>query len=374
MISCELFYQTLKNSGIEFFAGVPDSLLKNFCFYIADHVGPQNHVICANEGSAVALASGYHLATGKIPAVYLQNSGTGNMINPLTSLCDNEVYSIPTLLIIGWRGEPGVKDEPQHKKQGRIMTELLDALEIPYGILEPTSDPQSVVQKALVSLKEKSCPYAILVRGDTFDDYKFQGKEKNPYVMSREDAIEEILKCVNPKDAVIATTGKTSRELYELRKKRGETNRADFLTVGSMGHTSQIALGVALEQKNRKVYCIDGDGSLLMHMGGMATIGALAPSNLIHIVINNGAHESVGGQGTGAFKIDLPAIAKATNYKTAACVVDSANLTQALQALEKNEGPHFLEVRTKQGSRPELGRPKSTPLENKQQFMKALDA
>jgi phosphonopyruvate decarboxylase len=373
LLSCEKFFSSLKAKGFEFFSGVPDSLLKNFCFYVSDHLPADQHVICANEGSAVGLAAGYHLATGKIPVVYLQNSGLGNTVNPLLSLCDPDVYSIPVLLIIGWRGEPGVKDEPQHVKQGRVMTEVLEALEIPYGILGPDSDISKVLSTAEISMREKSAPYALLVKSDTFGDYELKKIEKTDFTLSREEAINLVLEKLASEDVVISTTGKTSRELYELRKKRHEESRADFLTVGSMGHSSQIALGIALQKPDRRVVCIDGDGSLLMHLGGLATIGRLAPRGFIHIVINNGAHESVGGQPTGAFQIDLIKMAQATNYKSASSVASAQDFTSALEKTKGSEGPHFIEIKVKQGSRKDLGRPKSTPLENKLQFMRALD-
>jgi phosphonopyruvate decarboxylase len=373
MIDCATFYGLLKERGFEFYAGVPDSLLKNFCYYVADTLPPSQHIITANEGSAVSLGAGYHLATGRIPTVYLQNSGTGNTINPLLSLADPDVYGIPMLLIIGWRGEPGVKDEPQHKKQGRVMEGLLKSMEIPYEVLDADSkDLSASIDRANESMRKRSAPYVLLMREGCFSEYAFKGAEPNPYPLSREQAIDVVLDACGPEDVVICTTGKASRELFELRKKRHEANRADFLVVGSMGHASQIALGMALQRPKRKVICIDGDGSLLMHTGGMATIGRLKPKNLVHVLINNGAHESVGGQGTGAFDVDWPAIAKAFRYADAKMHLDEAGLRQAIAQLKADAGPVLIEVRTKQGSRRDLGRPTSTPLENKQQLMKAL--
>lgn len=373
MISCPSFFEALQKRDLTFFAGVPDSLLKDFCSYVTDALPASRHVITANEGSAVALATGYHLATGKIPVVYLQNSGVGNMVNPLLSLADPEVYGVPMLLVVGWRGEPNVKDEPQHVKQGRVMPEMFRSMEIPGDTIGPDSkDFEAQLDRAVVTMREKRCPYVLSIRKDTFDAYKLKTKEKNPYVMTREAAIEAILDAVGADDVVVATTGKASRELYELRQKRGEKDRADFLVVGSMGHCSQIALGVALEKPNKRVFCLDGDGAAIMHMGGFTTIGRLAPKNLFHILINNGAHESVGGQSTGAFALDWSAIAKASGYVAASTVDTADTLKQAVAAMTSAVGPLLLEVRTCQGSRADLGRPKSTPLENKNQFMRAV--
>lgn len=374
MIECQDFYQTLEKAGLEFYAGVPDSLLKNFCFYVDDALPASKHVITANEGSAVGLATGYHMATGKIPVVYLQNSGLGNTVNPLLSIADPEVYSIPMLLIIGWRGEPGVKDEPQHKKQGRVMLEMLKGMEIPYDIIDGKTDLEKTVTNAVAIMKEQKRPYVFAIREGSFGDYKFKGGAKNEYELTREGAIDSLLNSVKPENVVVCTTGKASRELYELRVKRQEFERADFLTVGAMGHCSQIALGVALQKPNKKVFCFDGDGSLLMHMGTFATIGRLAPKNYMHIMINNGAHESVGGQDTGAFAIDWSAIAKACGYKTTYIAKNLNELNEITKKIPVTEGPVFFEVRTSQGSRKDLGRPKSTPVENKEQFMKAIQA
>lgn len=370
MIDCKNFYELLKNSDLNFYAGVPDSLLKNFCFYLDDQLTPDQHIIAANEGSAVGLATGYYLSTGKIPVVYLQNSGLGNTINPLLSIADPEVYSIPMLLIIGWRGEPGVKDEPQHKKQGRVMLPMLESMEVPYSVIDQGTNLELELKKAIETMREKKSPYVFAIREGSFGDYKYLGTKKNPYTLTREEAINVILDMTTSQDVVVSTTGKASRELYELRVKRSENNRADFLTVGAMGHCSQIALGVALQKAEKKIFCIDGDGAVLMHMGSLTTVGKLAPKNFIHIMINNSAHESVGGQDTGAFDINWSEIAKACGYKKTFFAQNKEDL-DALKTLNI-EGPVFIEIRVSQGSRKDLGRPKSTPIENKEQFMKAL--
>lgn len=373
MIECKEFYESLKKSGLDFYTGVPDSLLKNFCFFVDDNLPSDQHIIAANEGAAIGLATGYHMATGKIPVVYLQNSGLGNTINPLLSIADPEVYSIPMLLIIGWRGEPGIKDEPQHKKQGRVMIDMIKSMELPYSIIDANTDFDKAISEATVFMKEKKQPFVFAVREGTFGNYSTKSNTNNNYSLTREDAINELLNTVMPDDVVVCTTGKASRELYELRIQRQEFNRADFLTVGAMGHCSQIALGVALQKENKKVFCFDGDGSIIMHMGTFATIGRLSPKNYIHILINNGAHESVGGQETGAFDIDWGAIAKACGYKNTFKATNLLELKDTTNKITGSEGPLFIEVCTSQGSRKDLGRPKSSPIENKIQFMKALE-
>jgi phosphonopyruvate decarboxylase len=371
MISCKDFFDTLKDSGFDFFTGVPDSLLKNFCFYVDDQLPKEQHIISANEGSAVGIGTGYYLSTGKIPAIYLQNSGLGNTINPLLSIADPEVYSIPMLLIIGWRGEPGVKDEPQHKKQGRVMLPMLESMEIPYSIIDSKADYKAEIKKALEVMREEKRPYVLAIKEGSFEEYKYKGGKPNEFKLTREEAIETVLKFTTKDDAVVCTTGKASRELYEARIRSHEVGRADFLTVGAMGHSSQIALGVALQKKDRKVFCIDGDGALLMHMGSFATIGRLSPKNFIHVMINNGAHESVGGQDTGAFEIDWQNIAKACGYKKTFSL-ESKSEIEVLNLKEAFDGPIFIEIKVSQGSRKDLGRPKSTPIENKNQFMQVL--
>jgi len=369
MIDPKDFYKGLQEAGIRFFAGVPDSLLKHFCAYVDDHGRPGEHIITANEGNAVALAAGYHLTTGRVAAVYMQNSGLGNATNPLTSLVDPQVYKIPLLLIIGWRGEPGVKDEPQHIKQGAITAEQLDLLGIPYFIMQADSSSDEIITKAVDKLAATGAPVALLIRKGTFSSYKGQRKPDKSFNLKREDALRELLKLAAD-GLVISTTGKTSREVYELRAEMGDLQR-DFLTVGSMGHTSSIALGVALGRPEKLVICLDGDGSVLMHLGSLPIIGDVAPKNLVHVLLNNSAHESVGGQPTVAGKLDFEAIALGCGYKRYLQASDEGGIRDAWATLQGNSGPVFFEVKITTGSRDDLGRPASTPEENKQAFMSA---
>lgn len=360
--------------GAEFFTGVPDSQLKALCDCLMNRFGidPKHHVIAANEGCAAALAAGYHLATGKTPVIYLQNSGEGNLINPAASLLHEQVYAIPAILVVGWRGEPGVHDEPQHRYQGEITLRLLADLDIDAFVLSPdtTAESLSAQLTAWQARLASGRSVAIVVRKGALTDGPAV-RYGNAFTLSREEAIRRII-AVSGDDPIVSTTGKASRELFELRAAAGKGHSCDFLTVGSMGHSSSIALGIAVHRPERRVWCIDGDGAALMHMGAMATIGSVKPRNLVHVVINNGAHETVGGMPTVACLTDMPAVARACGYPSAVRV-DSANaLDTALRRARDGSELTFIEVQTRLGSRPDLGRPTTTPQENKAAFMAHL--
>lgn len=375
MVHPKDFVDLLREQGVSFFTGVPDSLLKDLLAYINERVSQENHVTTANEGNAVAVAAGYHLGTGGIAAVYLQNSGLGNAVNPLVSLTSTEVYSIPMLLIIGWRGEPGVHDEPQHMKQGAITEAMLGTLDIPYAIISSDMSEVAVgeaVKEMAQRSKTQSSPAALLIRKGVFEKYPAAKPVPTSASLSREQAIEIITKHIQEDAVMVSTTGKISRELYEVRTRAGQSTKRDFLTVGSMGHASQIALGIALQKKERRVYCIDGDGATIMHMGGLATVGWVKPRNFIHIVLNNLAHESVGGQPSAAEAINLPAIAQNSAYTSARSVSTEKGLVEALAEVQGTDGPHFIEVIVALGSRDDLVRPKESPQENKEGFMEFL--
>lgn len=370
MVNCKYFYDTLSKNGIDFFTGVPDSLLKDFCAYVTDNTPSNQNIIAANEGNAIALATGYYLATGKIGLVYMQNSGLGNAINPLTSLADSDVYSIPMLLLVGWRAEPNVKDEPQHVKMGKIMLGMLENIGIPYKILD--ENYEEIIKEAKEYMIKNKAPYAIVVRKGTFDEYKLKNKSEINFKLDREEALKLIVPLLNEKDIIISTTGTTSRELFELREANKQGHEKDFLTVGSMGHSSSIALGIALEKPNKTVYCFDGDGALIMHMGALAVIGSLKPKNFKHIVFNNFAHDSVGGQPTAAFNIDIPAIAKANGYSATFSAETKEEIIQKIKKIKEMNGPVLLEIKINKGARKDLGRPTTTPIKNKEEFMKYL--
>ena len=359
----------------DFYTGVPDSQLKALCDYLIDYYGidPKHHIIAANEGNCTAIAAGYHLATGKVPVVYMQNSGEGNIINPVASLLNDKVYAIPVVFIIGWRGEPGVHDEPQHIYQGEVTVKLLEDMGISSFIIG-TDTTKEEVQSAMNMFKERlsqGSDVAFVVRKGALTDAPTVNYS-NDNKMVREEIIRHIVNA-SGEDPIVSTTGKASRELFETRVANGQSHKYDFLTVGSMGHTSSIALGIAINKPDQRIWCIDGDGAMLMHMGSMAVMGANCPDNLIHIVINNGAHETVGGMPTVAGEIDLVAVAKACGYPYAVSVDTFDALDAELEAAKRRKKLSFIEVKCSIGARKDLGRPTTTALENKQSFMEYLE-
>ena len=360
--------------GADFYTGVPDSQLKALCSYLMDTYGidPRHHIIAANEGNCAALAAGYHLATGKVPVVYMQNSGEGNIINPAASLLNDRVYAIPVIFVVGWRGEPGVRDEPQHIYQGEVTRTLLDDMGIRNAVVsrETTEEELRVVMEDFRADLSAGRDVAFVIRKGALTCEK-KVKYGNEYSMIREEVIRHITD-VSGTDPVISTTGKASRELFEIREANWQGHGYDFLTVGSMGHSSSIALGVALHKPGTKVWCVDGDGAVLMHMGAMAVIGANAPENLVHVVINNGAHETVGGMPTVAAKTDLVAAARALGYPNAVSICGYEELDRALRAAKGRRGLTFIEAKCALGARDDLGRPTTTALENKRSFMSYL--
>ena len=366
--------QFVKALNADFYTGVPDSQLKELCNYLMHSYGidPKHHVIAANEGNCTGLAAGYHLATGKVPVVYMQNSGEGNIINPVASLMNDHVYGIPAIFVIGWRGGPGVHDEPQHVYQGMVTIKLLEDMDIASFVLSKETTEEELCNKMeeFRLLLEKGKQVAIVVRKGALS-YDEKVKYQNDNVMVREEIIRHIVQATG-EDIIVSTTGKASRELFEIREANAQSHQYDFLTVGSMGHSSSIALGVATQKPERKVWCVDGDGAALMHMGSMAVVADIAPSNMVHIVINNGAHETVGGMPTVCAGKPLAEIAKAMGYPNTVCVDNFDALDKALQeAKEKNE-LSFIEILCSIGARADLGRPTTTAMENKEGFMEYL--
>ena len=360
--------------SFDFFTGVPDSLLNPLCSYLYNRFGiSDHHIVAANEGNAVGLAAGYHLATGKVPVVYLQNSGEGNIINPVASLMNDRVYGIPCLFIVGWRGEPGVHDEPQHVYQGMVTCKLLEDMDIAHFIIDKDT-PEAALAEQLEkfnALFVQGKQAALVVRKGAL---QYDGPKlhyENAYPLTREEIVQRVADAVGA-DVIVSTTGKASRELFEYRAATGDTHARDFLTVGSMGHASSIALAVALYQPDRRVWCLDGDGAALMHLGAMPVIGSRQPDNLVHVLINNQCHETVGGMPTVANIADLPAMAQASGYKTVLRAENAEELAAALTALKAAPCPAFLEVMSNSGARADLGRPTTTAMENKQHFMEYL--
>ncbi len=367
------FCDILNEGGIDFFCGVPDSLLKNFCAYIAEHIPRENNIITANEGNAIALASGYFLATRKPALVYMQNSGLGNCVNPLLSLTDKDVYNIPMLLVIGLRGEKGIKDEPQHFKQGILTEALLKTMNIKYSILPDNLEQTSeIINKSFDYMSKTNNVYALIVRKNYFEKYESKRKLNN-YTLSREKAIEIVAKNTRKNDVLVATTGHISRELYQYRKNINASHKSDFLTVGSMGHASSIALGIAIKKRNRNIVCLDGDGAAIMHLGSMPVISSLNLDNFKHIIFNNESHNSVGGQPTVSNIINFKQLAKSLGYDEAYSVSDENELKKIMSKFLSSKRTSLLEIKVKNRTDENLIRPLETPIENKNIFMDYLD-
>ena len=378
MIVPSQFLHILRAQGISFFTGVPDSLLKELCSCISAELPPQQHIIASNEGSAVGLAIGHYLATANPAMVYMQNSGLGNVVNPITSLADPEVYAIPMLLLVGWRGElldegGQLADEPQHRKQGKVTLAQLRTLDIPYRVLDADSpNPSEMLDDLLEQAALRCGPVALVVRKGTFAAYKGDSAGFAEPLPAREEAIEVILEASGQDVAVVSTTGKASREVFELRRAQSAGHHRDFLTVGGMGHASQIAAGIALARPEQQVICIDGDGAALMHLGSMANSADC--DNLLHILINNAAHDSVGGQPTKGAVLDFSRLAHDMGYQHCARVDSLEDLRKLLSRFSAQTGSRFIEVHCQLGSRSELGRPDRSPQQNKQDFMQFLGA
>jgi phosphonopyruvate decarboxylase len=376
MLSGNTFVETVLEAGISLFCGVPDSVFRDLCTSLDERLAPDQHIITANEGSAVALATGHYLGSGGLALVYMQNSGLGNAINPIASLASKNVYGIPMLLLIGWRGEPGTPDEPQHVLQGLMTLPHLDAMGIRHSILPPEIDSAvACLNEAVEAARKDCCPVALIVRRDTFESSATQVVADKHFELSREQAIRIVADCLSDRDVIVSTTGMISRELFEHRQSERQTDvvSQDFLVVGSMGHASQIALGLALARPDRRIVCLDGDGALLMHMGGLATIGSQSPENLIHVILNNGCHDSVGGQPTVGFAIDIAEIALACTYRHSCQVISACDLKRDFTSLIQMPGPSLIEIRVSSGHRNGLSRPSDTPRDRKVQFMTFLE-
>ncbi|MBQ4529644.1 MAG: phosphonopyruvate decarboxylase [Lachnospiraceae bacterium] len=368
MIDPKEFYDSLLKNKFHFFTGVPDSLLKELCLCIKDLAPEEKNIIAANEGNSIALASGYHIVTGKYGVVYMQNSGLGNVVNPLLSLADEKVYEIPMLLIVGYRGEPGVKDEPQHKKQGELTLPLLDTLGIEYIMLDENFEEQ--IGYCFQYIEKNRKTIAMVVKKDTFAKYDKELDNQNSNELTREEVLETIIKSLDNKEYIVSTTGKTSREIFEIRDRNKMDHGNDFLTVGSMGHASSLALGMSLFSK-ANIYCIDGDGAFLMHMGGLAVAIQNAKDNFKYILVNNGCHESVGKQPTIAYQIEMDRILKGFGFQQVITVNTSRELTAGMEKI-KQQGKTALIINTNDKSRKDLGRPTTSPKENKENFQKKI--
>ena len=374
-MNIEKFFSALNELGGEFYTGVPDSLLGPFIDGIVDRYGISGqHIVAANEGAAVGLAAGHYLATSRPAVVYMQNSGLGNAVNPICSLLHRKVSCIPAIFVIGWRGEPGVKDEPQHIFQGEITLALLDCLEIPYFVIsKDTDDIGSAVTKFKECLDSGQSVAFVIRKDGLSNSNKVSYKSGNDSSLSREDALKTILSATDSDDSIyVCSTGKLSREVFEIREQKAEGHERDFLTVGAMGHSLMIAYGIALNKPEKRVYCLDGDGAVIMHMGSLAVAGAHGVKNLVHVVINNGAHETVGGLQTVGGSFEMFKTAQTLGYSKAFRAKDDSELREVLEASRNMEGPIFIEVLCNLASRANLGRPGTTPKQNRDELMTFL--
>jgi len=369
MIKAQIFLDRFLDLGLNYFTGVPDSTFKSFMTLLDGSEGEFTNRIAANEGAAIAHASGYYLATKKLSVVYFQNSGLGNAVNPLTSLTDSDVYSIPMLIIMGWRGRPGLKDEPQHKKMGAITIELLETLGISYDVLE-ADKYESQISQAKLTAEKKLEPYVLIIEPNFLKKLPSNTSQLPDHGVNREKAIKSIVESISEDDIIVSTTGKTSRELYEICSKNPRGHANNFYNVGSMGHVNAIGLEIALQNKNN-VFILDGDGALIMHMGSLATIGHYDPKNLTHIIFDNKSHESTGGQPTVSETINIPLVLEACNYKNVSYIVTLSQLSETL--LSKNKVLKGIVIKTKTGSRADLGRPNDSPQKTKIRFMEKIN-
>ncbi len=369
-----VFLKGVQSLGVSRYYGVPDSQLSALCDLLYTEYGiGEKHIVAANEGGAVGLAAGHYLATGKPALVYMQNSGIGNAVNPVASLLSGAVYAIPCIFVIGWRGEPGVKDEPQHAFQGSITLPMFDMLGIAcYVMSKETSEEEFTqwIRQASAHVQQGKSSAFVIRKGALSSQKKADYKNSN--TMAREAAIRIIAENADETDIFVSTTGKASRELFEIRKASGQGHAQDFLTVGSMGHASMIALGIALEKRDRRVWCIDGDGSMVMHLGNALLAARCQCGNLVHVVMNNGAHESVGGMPVAKGETDFCAVAKSFGYGFHRRTSDESGLKQCIDEAKAQRGTALIEVMAALGARADLGRPDTTPLENKKALMAYL--
>lgn len=355
MVNQQFLFDSLREMGVDFFTGVPDSLLNNFCLYLTENLPASQHVMAANEGNAIGIAAGHYLATGHIPVVYMQNSGIGNATNPLLSLSHDSVYGIPMVLVIGWRGDPAVGDHAQHRKQGELTPVLMKDMDIPYQILDAD---ETVVEKfawAVAKAREISSPVALIAKKAILTEKVKKQDYPASELMNREEAISAVLDIIGPDAIYLATTGRATRELHENLKVRGWADAGkEFLNVGAMGHLSSVGLGIALAKPDKKVIVFDGDAAAVMHMGSLATNCRYPASNLIHLVLNNGVNESVGGQKSSGQVVNLTGIAAACGYQNPGKALSTKEEIAAFLEEPQNGTPRFIDLYVRQGIRSDM--------------------
>ena len=366
MIEVKSLINLLKKNNSNFYTGVPDSVLKELSFALRNK-GTKNHIIATNEGSAVSLGIGNYLSTKKVPCIYMQNSGLSNALNPLISIAHEKVYSIPLILIIGWRGSPKIKDEPQHNVKGQITESLLKLLNINYTIIRTIADLKKF-DKQIKSAKKKNSIVACLIEQGTLEKTKQINKKKDFYKLDKELFLKTLLESLEKNTKIISSTGYNSRELMFLRNKYKIQNSRDFYMVGGMGHSSSVALGYSLSTK-KKTICVDGDGSLLMHLGSIKTVGTFAKNNFKYILLNNNSHDSVGGQNTYADDINFKNLSKSLGFKKFYLIKNDRNLKKNIQKFLKDKNLCFLEVKVSNSKIKNLPRPTNL-IKIKKLFMK----
>lgn len=355
MVNQDKLFASLHQMGIHFFTGVPDSLLNDFCLYLTNNIPDGEHVMAANEGNAIAIAAGNYLATGNIPLVYMQNSGIGNATNPLLSLTHSCVYSIPMILVIGWRGDPAVKDHAQHEKQGELTPILMEDMDIPFRILDDNDTVIERFQWAYTQAQAISSPVALIAKKGILAQKEKHQEYPESTLMSREEAISAVIDILGENAIYLATTGRATRELHEQLQLHGISHQREFLNVGAMGHLSSIGLGMALGAPDKKVVIFDGDAAAVMHMGSFATNGRYHPKNLIHIVLNNGVNESVGGQLSAGQIVNLTSIAKSCGYNTLpSFIVSKQELQESVKSLVNADHLSFVDLHVRQGIRKDI--------------------
>jgi len=351
MIDVRHFVDELIRQDANVFTGIPCSYLTPLIHEVIARKETR-YVLASSEGDALAIASGIWLAGG-MGVVFCQNSGLGNMVNPLTSM--NEPFGIPALLLVTWRGKPGVKDEPQHKRMGEITPELLSLIGVEWELLpQEEGTALEVLKRACNFIRRVQRPYALVMSRSTFTSDEDIAIPSSNYP-SRSEALAAFLDNVDAGAVVIATTGKTGRELFTLDDRCGH-----FYCVGSMGYASSVAHGIALGSK-RRVYLLDGDGAAIMHMGNLTSIGSSHPANLIHIVLDNGCYDSTGAQPTASTSVDFVALALAVGYAQAQSCRSQGDFVLALRSHLPGTGPRLLHVPIRMGSMSQLGRPTTTP-------------
>ena len=354
MIEVNSLVSLLKKNNCDFFTGVPDSVLKELSIKLQNK-NKKKHIIATNEGSAVSLGIGHYLSTKRVPCIYMQNSGLSNALNPLISIAHKRVYSIPLILVIGWRGSPRIKDEPQHNIKGEITENILKLLNIKYTILRSNNDLNKF-DKQIKLAKKKSSIVACLIEQGTLTKNKKTNKKKDFYNLDKEIFLKTLLLTLKKNTKIISSTGFNSREIMYLRKKFKITNGRDFYMVGGMGHTSSVALGYSLSNK-KNVICIDGDGSLLMHLGSIKTAGTFANKNFKYILLNNNSHDSVGNQSTYANNVNFEKLSKSLGFKKFYSIKNKINLKKKIKTFLSEKELSFLEIKISNSKIKKLPRP-----------------